>query len=102
MRLSSEQVRHIISCIHQVAPAAEVYLYGSRTDDFLKGGDIDLLVLSSSEEKEELLAKQFMILNQIKKSKLVGDRKIDIIYCTPQELSTEAFLQQISETKIKL
>ena len=46
MRLSAGERQSILDCVHQKDPDALVYLYGSRLDDSLKGGDIDLLVLS--------------------------------------------------------
>ena len=45
MRLTPDQTRIILSCVHQQFGAdAQVKLFGSRLDDSLRGGDVDLLV----------------------------------------------------------
>lgn len=72
MRLLHEERTVISNAIQHVDAAATVYLFGSRTDDTAKGGDIDLLVLST---KINLMAK-LEILAQLHQA--LGDRKIDI------------------------
>ena len=45
MRLTPDQTRIILSCVHQQFGAdAQVKLFGSRLEDSLRGGDVDLLV----------------------------------------------------------
>ena len=45
MRLSDQQTRVILRCVHQHFGAdAQVMLFGSRLDDSSRGGDVDLLV----------------------------------------------------------
>ena len=71
---------HEIQTIRQVAKeiygeTVEVYLFGSRTDDTKRGGDIDLLVRTSS-AKQGILARIRMAA-QLKW--LLGDQKIDIV-----------------------
>jgi predicted nucleotidyltransferase len=47
MRLTDPQIRTVLDVIYQEAGgAARVVLYGSRTDDTRRGGDIDLLIES--------------------------------------------------------
>jgi predicted nucleotidyltransferase len=47
MRLSPEQTHIILTMVsEQVGTDARVVLYGSRTDDTRRGGDIDLLIES--------------------------------------------------------
>ena len=53
MRLSQIIHSSIKNRIYQSIPDADVFLFGSRVDDFGKGGDIDLLLLT--EEKLPLL-----------------------------------------------
>lgn len=60
--------------MHQSIPDAYVFLFGSRVDDFGKGGDIDLLLLT--EEKLPLL-----FMNRIRRLILndIGEQKIDLV-----------------------
>lgn len=45
MRLSTEQAEIIKSIIaREISPDARIWLFGSRTDDNRRGGDIDLFV----------------------------------------------------------
>ena len=45
MRLSSPHRQAILRVVAETCgPAARVHLFGSRTDDSMRGGDIDLLV----------------------------------------------------------
>ena len=45
MRLTPTQARVILSCVRQQFGAdAQVKLFGSRPDDSLRGGDVDLFV----------------------------------------------------------
>ena len=53
----------------------KVYLFGSRVDDSRRGGDIDLLVRTTSAKKGIL--DRVRMASRIKR--LIGDQKIDII-----------------------
>ena len=77
MRLSQSIYSSIKNRIHQSIPNADVFLFGSRVDDFGKGGDIDLLLLT-----EERLPLLFM--NRIRRLILndIGEQKIDIVNFT--------------------
>ena len=49
MRLTATQTRVILDCIRQQFGAdASVMLFGSRLDDTARGGDVDLLVESTT------------------------------------------------------
>ncbi len=47
MRLDPRQHDFLKKTIVGILPDATVYLFGSRTDDQRKGGDIDILVIAS-------------------------------------------------------
>ena len=74
MRLNAEQTEFIKQAIKGYLPDAVVYLFGSRVNDHLKGGDIDILVIAEKEltgqEKREI---------KIEFYKAFGQQKIDIV-----------------------
>ena len=73
MRLTQGEIDTIVRIAREIYGwGVEVFLFGSRTDDSKRGGDIDLLVRSTGEKKG--------ILRMVTKLKLaLGDRKIDVI-----------------------
>jgi predicted nucleotidyltransferase len=54
---------------------SKVYLFGSRTDDSKKGGDIDLFV--EPDDRNDLLSKKIKYLAKL--NMLLGEQKIDVI-----------------------
>lgn len=63
-----------------LAPGAEAYLFGSRTDPEARGGDIDVLLLT-----EERLA--LATVRRIRRAILeqIGEQKLDIVNFTRDE-----------------
>jgi len=103
VRLSKLEVKQITKAITSFlhGQSAEIRLYGSRTNDNLKGGDIDLLlILNKSKSVTSLLAKKHEILAQIKG--LIGEQKIDLKIASKQELQNDPFLKLIMPTSILL
>ena len=91
MRLPhQDQIKQIILSFD---PDAEIYLFGSRVDDSKKGGDIDLLILSSV---LDFKAKQRIL---IKLYDLLGEQKIDILI---RKDIDDPFTAHAHETGIKL
>jgi len=73
MRLDQKDADSIVKTIRQLDPNASIHLFGSRIDDDSRGGDLDLLVLSSVLEYRDKL----IIRSRLKE--LIGNRKIDLI-----------------------
>ncbi len=73
MRLTSEERESIKTIIHSFDPEAQVWLYGSRTDDAKAGGDIDLLIFSQSLNFSDKLQIKVQL------HKAIGEQKIDIV-----------------------
>ena len=75
MRITEYQKNAIIDAVKTVDPDAQVWLFGSRTDDSKKGGDIDIAIFSEKIKKNvmhEIQVRRF-ICNRI------GEQRIDII-----------------------
>jgi predicted nucleotidyltransferase len=73
MRIKQEEIKTITSAILENDPLAKIYLFGSRVNDNVKGGDIDILVLSDRltfKDKLKIKARIF---------KTMEDQKIDIL-----------------------
>ncbi len=73
VRLKDEEIETIKGVILSFDPAAEIILFGSRTDLGKKGGDIDLLVVSKKIGYRERRKIRVELLKQL------GDRKIDLL-----------------------
>ena len=74
MRVIKEHARFFKQSIRQYLPDAAVYLIGSRINDKLKGGDIDILVIG----KKELTGQEKRNI-KIAFYKEFGEQKIDIV-----------------------
>ena len=55
MRLTSKEIEIIKTQVHKTFNDAQIYLFGSRTDDNLKGGDIDLYIITKNPSFEKKL-----------------------------------------------
>ena len=76
MRLSKREIEAILQVAEDIyGTDVKVYLFGSRVDDSRRGGDIDLLVRTTSANKGIL--DRVRMAARIKS--LIGDQKIDII-----------------------
>ncbi|MBU0561752.1 MAG: nucleotidyltransferase domain-containing protein [Bacteroidetes bacterium] len=93
MRLKEFEIEAIKSTIKEFDRNAEVFLFGSRTDDTKKGGDIDVLVISGKIGLTEKIKIKIKLYNTL------GERKIDII--TTPEINS-AFLKYIYQQAIQI
>ena len=76
MRLNKKDIQSIVRVAKEIyGEGVEVYLFGSRTDNEKRGGDIDLLGRTTS-EKKGVLARIRMIARL---KQLLGEQKIDVI-----------------------
>ncbi len=102
MRLKSSEVEKLIRVIngHLEQNAFELYLFGSRTDDQKKGGDIDLLLVTESFVKEKLLLKKGRMKSDL--SATVGDQRVDLTISDTGEVKNDAFLKSVFPEAILL
>ena len=78
MRLTEGQIERIKTIGRGVfGQDVRIFLFGSRTDDGAKGGDIDLFI----ETDDDKIASVENKINCLVKLKLaLGDQKIDLVY----------------------
>ena len=76
-----------------------VYLFGSRTNDQKRGGDIDLLINNTEEVTLSLEAK-IRFLAQLKAE--IGDRKIDVVFDNDNTRQKKNFYRSIIRQKVEL
>lgn len=104
MRLQIEQIEQIQKVLksHFIRTPYQLYLYGSRTQNDLKGGDIDLLILTSDEGVLLFKNNELQILVDIKKQPAIGQRRIDLKASTQEEFSGSPFWQSLSHQLVRL
>jgi len=73
MRLSTEERAFLKQELAKRSPEARIYLFGSRTDDRRRGGDIDLLVLSETLTMSDIRWLRIAFCARF------GEQKIDIL-----------------------
>jgi len=95
MRIKAEQLEFIKNELNSLQKNMEVYLFGSRTDDLSKGGDIDLLILSDKPVERQKI-RNF----RIKFYRKFGWQKIDIVAFLKKE--NNPFKEIALETGIRL
>lgn len=103
MRLTDAQKHALINgltpFIH--GAGAELRLYGSRVHDHLKGGDIDLLLLTDQAGlADSLMDLKHVLLANMKK--YLGDQKIDLKISAKQDVNQDIFLKMIITKSILL
>lgn len=85
MRLTANEVSAIKNCFASVFGAGRIYLFGSRANDRLKGGDIDLYLIP--EVTDNLYDKKISFIISLKK--WIGDQKIDVLVANNTQKSIE-------------
>ena len=75
MRLDAATIAPLLRAVHEVFGAtAEVWLFGSRTDDAKRGGDIDLYI--ETDVDRDIVERRSTLLRQLEK--IFGEQKIDL------------------------
>ena len=94
MRISEIEKTTIVNAILEKDKNAQIFLFGSRTDDFKKGGDIDILVHSDEIGLLEIVKIKSTIFKNI------PEQKIDLLVSKSNE--TNHFVEFISNQLISL
>jgi hypothetical protein len=62
-------------------PMATVRLFGSRTDDTKRGGDIDLLIETTIDDPVQIAAARIRFLSRLYRE--MGEQKVDVLIDYP-------------------
>ncbi len=95
MRLDENEIKTILDAFSTTLPAAKVFLFGSRTKDTKKGGDIDLLIKNVEKPPRELITEiKYNIFNKL------GEQKIDILF--ESDTQNANFIELIKNEAVEL
>ncbi len=93
MRLDKYQLELIKqSAVAHFGKNTIVYLFGSRTNDNLRGGDIDLLI--NTDYSKMTFQNKVLFLVELKKK--IGDQKIDLVF-DKESKHNQFFLNSIKQ-----
>ncbi len=78
MRLTESERLFIADAVAaEFGPDAPLLLFGSRLDDSLHGGDIDLFIDNGPKSADEVLARRLALALRLHDG--LGERKIDVV-----------------------
>jgi predicted nucleotidyltransferase len=99
MRISNSEKESIKKTFFEVFKSGEIYLFGSRTDDNKKGGDIDLFIVPQvgSDDAEHRLKQKHQFTMALEDK--IGLQQIDVIIAHNNKREIE---KQAIKTGIKL
>ncbi len=102
MRLQPQEINAITRVLGACLKdrPATLYLFGSRTQDKLKGGDMDLLVLAPEAVAKCLRARKHFLLAELKEE--LGDQRIDLTLSEPAKARQDPFLAHALRTAVVL
>jgi predicted nucleotidyltransferase len=99
MRLTENEIESIVSLANRCfGEDVQVFLFGSRTDNKKRGGDIDLFVRNSEGKQLTIRAKVRFISDLIVQ---IGEQKIDVVVDHPA-IRNSVFYKTIIHTGIRL
>ncbi len=80
MRVTSQQLEALKRLASQYfGEDAELWLFGSRLDDNIKGGDYDFFIETPLNDTDEIVDRKIKLIAQLQSSYPFEDEKIDII-----------------------
>jgi hypothetical protein len=103
MRLTDQEIQSLSHAVavHRNTRRGALYLYGSRVDDSLKGGDIDLLLIGETlSDRDFFESNKIRILTEMKYG--IGDRRIDLSIAARDDVDGHIFLSEIMSKAVLL
>jgi len=101
MRLTTEQISAIKElAIDSFGEQAVVHLFGSRTDDRKRGGDIDLYIETDMRDLGSIVDAKLRFLAKLKYR--IGDQRIDVVLNYPTRRRLPAIIDIAKQTGVRL
>lgn len=102
MRLTTKEVNSLKSVLAEALHDVkyQVFLFGSRTDDLKKGGDIDLLLKISEDDFSKVYQMKSALRFELENA--VGDQRVDLTLATSVRIEKDVFLQSIAADLVEL
>ena len=102
MRLNDKERLVINSYFKKVLfeTQSRLFIFGSRVDDYKKGGDIDLLILAPENKVTQLIRSKNIWIYDLQG--LVGEQRIDITVASIESMDKDEFLARIKDQLIEL
>lgn len=99
MRLNEFEIESIksLASLH-FGNDTQVYLFGSRTNNLLRGGDIDLFISNPNGKHLKVSTKINFIADLMLR---IGEQSIDVVLGNPEKKNS-AFVKTIFQTGIQL
>ena len=99
MRLSEFEISTIKTlAMRHFGDDVQVFLFGSRTMNYLRGGDIDLFICNPKDQRLRIRTKINFITDLILQ---IGDQKIDVVLDNPV-MRNSGFFDTIYRNRIQL
>ncbi len=70
MRISKNEIKAIKESVNSLDKGAKIYLFGSRTVDVAKGGDIDLLIISEKLSYDDTITIRKNLYEKLEEQKI--------------------------------
>lgn len=101
MRLTVQQQTAIRTTVSETFGAdAQVCLFGSRTDDTKRGGDIDLLITTRLSDIQTIMRAEISLLTKLQNR--LGEQKIDVLLDYPSRKERPPIFSVARKTGIVL
>lgn len=98
MRVSKSDLQVIKETIFEFASSFDLYLHGSRIDDSLTGGDLDLFLILPDQIFQNLQLKKHYLESKL--SLKLREQKVDLITLSQSQSLQDSFF--INSHKIKI
>ncbi|HLE12048.1 MAG: hypothetical protein A2504_05935 [Bdellovibrionales bacterium RIFOXYD12_FULL_39_22] len=102
MRISEKEKNIILSTLnsfhHKDVPNTKIFLHGSRIDDNLKGGDIDLFWIIDDQYYENTVSKKHYIVSDL--SLKLNEQRVDLTIIKMSDKNGHSFFNNSQKLEL--